>query len=115
MSNANTKISAVLKLFLALGFCLVISLGIYLIATPFIFGAWHCPHPPCNSPDWIQWTVFLILLSPLLVFTIGAYLSRGVVADLTETKFLRVLTLLIFAFFPILMLAGLIVYIINSN
>ena len=114
MSDTKTKIYAALKLISAIVLCLFFSLIIYLLATPFIFGAWHCPSPPCNSPDWIQWTVFLILVSPLLVFTFGAYLCRKIIESLSEVKLVRGLIFAGFALFPLILWGGLIVYIINT-
>lgn len=115
MSNQpSSKFLLICQIILALFCCFAASLGIYLLAVPFIYGAWHCPHPPCDSPDWIQWTVFLILLSPLLVFAVGAYLCRNIVASLTAVKILRVVVLFGFAAFPLILFAALIIYIVNS-
>jgi hypothetical protein len=111
----NGKISAVLKLILALFLCGLISLGIYLLAMPFIYGVWHCPPPrECSAPAWAEYSVFFILLSPFLVFAGGAYFCRGIVAQLTKIKFLRVILLLGFAFFPLFITVLLAVYIINT-
>ncbi len=111
----NGKILTVLKLILALFLCCVVSLGIYLLATPFIYGVWHCPPPrECSTPAWAEYSVFFILLSPFLVFAGGVYFCRSIVAQLTKIKLLRLILLLGFAFFPLLIGILLIAYIINT-
>ena len=116
MTTAPSKISSVFKLCLALFVCAAVSLGVYLVATPFIYGAWHCPPPRrCETPAWADYTVFLILLSPLLVFAIGAYLCRHIVAAISHSKILRSLILLVFGLFPLLALAALIAYIVSDT
>src|ERR1041384_900369 len=97
MSQTESKLLSIGKILGGAAFCLVISLGIYAASIFFIFGVWHCPSGNCQTPLWVNVTVFLLLSSPFLVFIIGAYLSRGAVYALTENKFLRVLLLLIFA------------------
>lgn len=115
MSHAKAKIFTVLKICLAIFGCLIVSISIYLGSSIFVYAAWHCP-PPCEhkTPMWIDLTILLIFLSPFLVFTIGAYLCRNAIYSLTESKILRVLLLLFFAFFPIFLFVGFVFYAVNS-
>lgn len=105
----------IFKILLALLLCTIISLSVYLAFTPIVYAAWHCPQPDqCNSPNWLQWLVLLIFLSPLAIFIFGAYLSRKMISTLTGNKLLRGVIFFTFGTFPILLLIGLIVYIVES-
>jgi len=91
----------------------LLSLGVYLLATPFVYGAWHCPPPAkCATPLWINLIVLFVFLSPLLIFAAGAYHCREIIASLGQSKILRAVVFTLFALFPILALGGLIAYII---
>ena len=115
MNDAPNKFFTLLKIIFALILYSLISLCIYLASTPVIYMAWHCPPPrECNTPAWLEYLVFFILISPLPIFIFGAYLSRAMIKSLTQNKFLRGLIFFIFAAFPIFLLAALIVYIVNT-
>lgn len=114
MEKALNIYFTIFKILLAILLCTIMSLGVYLAATPVIYAAWHCPQPDqCNSPNWLQWLVLLIFLSPLAIFTFGAYLSRKMISTLTGNKFLRGVIFFIFGTFPILLFIGLIIYIVQ--
>ena len=116
MKATTNKFKAFFKLILALFVCIAVSMGIYLAAVPFIYGAWHCPPPrECSTPAWAEYTVFFILLSPFLVFAGGAYLCRNIARSISQSNILRALILLVFALFPLLALAALIAYIVSDN
>lgn len=115
MSQIESKLFSAGKILGGLAFCLLISLGIYAASIFFIYAAWHCPAGNCQTSLWADITVFSLLASPFLVFIIGAYLAREAIYALTENVFLRVLLLLIFACFPILLFAGFAVYAVNST
>jgi hypothetical protein len=112
MSEATSKLFSVGKIAGGFLFCLIISLLIYLSSMMLIFGAWHCPSGNCPKPAWIDITVFLLLASPLLIFSIGAYLCRIAVYELTKSLILRLIILSTFALFPFYLLVGLIANII---
>jgi len=113
MNKSTGKIFSVLKLIGALFLCCLLSLGVYLLAVPFVYGAWHCPPPSkCDSPLWVNLIVLFIFLSPLLIFVFGAYLCREIIRSLGESKILRAALFALFALFPVLLFGGLIAYII---
>ncbi|MGI8670410.1 MAG: hypothetical protein ACR2J3_11305 [Aridibacter sp.] len=115
MNNTPNKFFTLLKIILALLFCLLISFGVYFASVPIIYAAWHCPDPSrCNSPNWLQWLVLFILISPVPIFILGAYLSRKMISTLTQNKFLRAVIFFGFAIFPILLWIGLVIYIVES-
>ena len=112
----SDKILPVLKLFLALFLCGLLSLGVYALATPFVYAMWHCPPPrECDNPAWIEFSILFIISSPVLIFALGAYFCRNLVVALTETKFLRVVLLLGFTLFPLFVFGLLIVYIVKLS
>lgn len=115
MSQIESKLFSAGKILGGLAFCLLISLGIYAASIFLIYAAWHCPAGNCQTSLWADITVFSLLASPFFVFATGAYLSRRAVYALTEKVFLRVLILLIFACFPLLLFAGLVIYAVNST
>lgn len=115
MNQTESKLFSAGKILGGLVFCLLVSLGIYAASLFFIYGAWHCPAGNCQTPLWVDVAVFALLASPFLVFILGAYLARRAVYALTENAFLRVLLLLLFAGFPLLLFAGFVVYAVNST
>jgi hypothetical protein len=116
MNTTTGKILTTLKLAYALFSCCLLSLGVYLLAAPLVYGAWHCPPPAvCDTPLWINLIILFIFLSPLLIFTGGAYLCRSIVASLAQSKILRAVVFILFGLFPLLVFGGLIVYIIHTT
>jgi hypothetical protein len=113
MNETTGKIPSVLKLVCALFLCCLLSLGVYLLAVPFVYGAWHCPPPAvCAAPLWVDLVSLFIFLSPLSIFTFGAYLCRKIIWSLSESKILRAVVFGSFALFPLVVFGGLIIYII---
>lgn len=113
MNGTMDKTFSVLKLAGALFLCSLLSLGVYLLAVPFVYGAWHCPPPAkCDSPLWVNLIVLFIFLSPLLIFALGAYLCREIIRSLSQSKILCAVVFTLFALFPLLLFGGLIAYII---
>lgn len=115
MSESESKLFSFGKILAGFIFCLVISVCIYLLSMFFVYAAWHCPSGNCQTKTWVDIVIFAIFASPLLVFIIGAYFSRNAVFALTENRFLRFLILMIFACSPILLIAGFVIYAINST
>ena len=113
MNETTGKIHSVLKLVCALFLCCLLSLGVYLLALPFVYGAWHCPPPvKCAALLWVNLIILFVFLSPLLIFTVSAYLCRKIIASLIQSKILRAVVFGLFALFPLLVFGGLIIYII---
>ena len=111
----KSKLFSVGKILLGIVFCLIVSACIYLGSTIFVFGAWHCPHGNCQTATWINVVIFLIFVSPLLIFSIGAYLCCDAVYALTDSKYLRMFVFLAFSLFPLCIFTGLIVYAVISR
>ena len=113
MNSATGKILSILKLACALFLCCLLSLGVYLLAAPFVYGVWHCPPPSkCDTPLWINLIVLFVFLSPLLIFAAGAYLCREIIASLGQSKITRAVVFILFALFPLFVFGGLIACII---
>jgi len=112
MNETMGKIFSILKLIGALFICCLLSLGVYLLAFPFVYGAWHCPPPAkCDLPLWVNLIILFIFLSPLLIFALGAYLCREIIRSLSQSKILRAVVFTLFALFPFLLFGSLIAYI----
>lgn len=114
MNETKNKLLSAVKILSALIFCLIISLCIYLASMIIVYGAWHCPSGNCRTSVWVDAAIFLIWFSPLFIFIGGAYVCRNAVYSLTTNKFLRVIILAAFALFPLFLVAGIIVYAVNS-
>ena len=115
MNEVKYKLFSVGKILLMLIFCLIISICIYLGSFIFAFGVWHCPAGNCHTPLWADLTIFMLWMSPFLVFAAGAYICRDPVYELTDNKYARVSMLLAFTLFPLWVFAGFIVYAIISR
>lgn len=115
MGEAKSKTYSIGEIILAFVYCSIISFFIYAVSVFYIFGAWHCPNGDCQTPTWVNATIFLILASPFFIFPLGAYFARNAIYALTASKISRILIILAFALFPVYALAGLIVYIANSQ
>ena len=117
MNETKSKISSIGKIFLGLVFCSIVSVCIYLGSMIFIYGAWHCPPPHlCETAVWVNIVILLLLISPLFIFAVGAYLCRDAVYDLTSGKYLRIALLAAFASCPVYLLIGIIIFAaVSSN
>ncbi len=115
MSETNSKLFSIGKILGGLFFCLIVSLAVYFVSMFVAFGAWHCSSGNCRTTtNWLDIAVFSMWLSPFLIFAFGAYLCRNAVSTLTENRFLRVLMLFAFTLFPVFLIAGFIIYAVNS-
>lgn len=115
MSATSNKLFLVGKISLMLIFCLGISLIIGFFSIIYVFGISDCVLDKCQSSILGNIAAYLVLLSPLLIFSIGAYLCRNDINALTKIKFRRVILFLSFALFPIYFLVGFIIYAVNSK
>lgn len=115
MSGSGNKLFVIGIIFARLVFCLVISLGIYLISTIFVYAAWHCPAGNCETATWSNLIIFAIFASPFPIFIFGAYFSRHSIYALTENAIARFLIFMVFACFPLLLLVAFITYAVNST
>ncbi len=115
MSENANRMYYVGKIIFALFFCLIISAGIYFCSMIFIYGAWHCPRGNCQTPVWVDLTVFLLLANPIFIFAAGAYFIRKTFYSMTESKIYRVLLISSFALFPVFVFSGLIFYLVISS
>jgi hypothetical protein len=115
MSEINNKLFSVGTILGGFLFCLFLSFLVYTCSMFVIYGAWHCPHGNCYTPTWINIVILLLLTSPLLIFSIGAYLCRGAIYTLAKKRVLRIIMLSSFGLFPLYLLIGLIVYMVIAN
>lgn len=112
--QANSKLFSVGVILGGMIFCLIISLCIYVISMFVAFAAWHCPPGKCEPRTLLDLTVFSLWLSPFLIFSLGAYLCRKSIFNLTTNKLWQTLLFMIFGLFPAFIIAGILVYIIIS-
>lgn len=115
MSQADGKLFTVGKILAMLISCSIISLFICAASVMYVFGIGDCAPKDCQATVLSNdFTAYLALLSPLFVFTFGAYICTDQIFSLTENNFWRVLMILAFALFPYYLIGGLFIYAVNS-